>query len=125
MVGIPKNSYPSKFKKILLQKCKNWDLTENTFWSITLVVIKVQKRTVPHFEDNFLINDLFHSIKALRAKLKPLYLKMLVWVIMVHPLKGITQLWWPLTLKPFEVKEQTAPHSKTPICFSLEFGGKG
>ena len=54
---------------MLLQKRKNWDLTENTFWSITLVLHKVQKQTVPHFKDNFLINDLYFSIKGLRAKL--------------------------------------------------------
>ena len=40
------NSQPLK---ILLQKCKSWDLIENIFLCLSLVLIDLQRHTVPHF----------------------------------------------------------------------------
>ena len=60
------NSLPLK---ILLQKCKSWDLIENIFSCLSLVLIDLQKHTVPHFKDKFIINNSFYQIEAIRAKL--------------------------------------------------------
>ena len=51
LVTIPKSSNPQKFKDFLLQKCKNWDLTENAFWCVSSLLVKPQRHTVPHFKE--------------------------------------------------------------------------
>ena len=60
------NSQPLK---ILLQKCKSWDLIENIFLCLSLVLIDLQRHTVPHFKDKFIINNSFYQIEAIREKL--------------------------------------------------------
>ena len=60
------NSQPLK---ILLQKCKSWDLIEKIFLCLSLVLIDLQRHTVPHFKDKFIINNSFYQIEAIRLKL--------------------------------------------------------
>ena len=54
------NSQPLK---ILLQKCKSWDLIENIFLCLSLVLVDLHRSTVPHFKDNFAINFFFNVVK--------------------------------------------------------------
>ena len=72
-----------------LQICENHDLTENTFWPISLVIKDLQKRTITHFKGDFLINNFFACPKRVECVLEALQLKMLVQIILVHPLKYI------------------------------------
>ena len=55
--------------KILFQKCKSWDLTENTFLCGSSILIDLQRHTVPPFKDKFIINNSLYQIEAIRVKL--------------------------------------------------------
>ena len=81
-----KNSNPSELKKKLLQKCKYWDLTKNAFGCISLVLVGLQKPTVPHLKDKFIINNSFNELKAVRVNIKSPDLKISVQIIMHNPL---------------------------------------
>ena len=76
------NSQPLK---ILLQKCKSWDLIENIFLCLSLVLIDLQRHTVPHFKDKFIINNSFYQIEAIREKLLSLDLDMGVAILFFAP----------------------------------------
>ena len=72
--------------KILLQKCKSWDLIENTFLCLSLVLIDLRRHTVPHFKDKFIINNSCYYFEAVRVDIKSLDLKISVRIIMHQPL---------------------------------------
>ena len=76
------NSQPLK---ILLQKCKSWDLIENIFLCVSLVLIDLQRHTVPHFNDKFIINNSFYQIEAIRLKLQSPDLKIGLSILFVPP----------------------------------------
>ena len=78
------NSQPLK---ILLQKCKSWDLIENIFLCLSLVLIDLQRHTVPHFKDKFIINNSFYQIEAIREKLLSLDLDIGVAILFLAPYK--------------------------------------
>ena len=86
LVTICKNLNFSKFKKILLQNRKYWHLTENAFWCISSVVVVLQRPAVAHFKDEFIINNSYHEVEAVRANIKTPDTKISVWIIMIHPL---------------------------------------
>ena len=60
-----KNSQPFK---ILFQKCKSWDLTENTFLCVSSILIDLQRHTLPPFKDKFIIKNSLYQIEAIRVK---------------------------------------------------------
>ena len=60
-------------------------MTENTFCSISWLTDLLQKRNIPHFKGNFLINNFFACPKRAECVLEALQLKMLVQIIFSHP----------------------------------------
>ena len=48
-----------------LQNRENCILKENNFWSGAWVLFKLQRRTIPHFKDNFIIKNFFPYHEAL------------------------------------------------------------
>ena len=75
----------------MLQNRKYWHLTENAFSFISSIVVALQRHTVPHFKDEFMINNSFYYTEAVRANIKTQDIKMSVRIIMIHPLLGPNQ----------------------------------
>ena len=76
--------------KVLFQKCKKWDLTENLFLFVTSILIDLQGHTVSPFKDRLKINNLFYQIEAMRLKLQSLYLEIALSILFLTPCIYIT-----------------------------------
>ena len=66
---LAKNSVPP-FDEFFVQICKNYDLTENTFWSISQEIEELQKRIISHFKGNFIIKNFVTCSKHLQQKIE-------------------------------------------------------
>ena len=91
------NSQPLK---ILLQKCKSWDMTENTFLCVSSGLIAPQRHTVPLFKDEFMIKNSFYQIEAIRVKLLSLDLEI-----------GVAILFFPTCKLRISLNNHLAKHS--------------
>ena len=60
-----------------IQSHENWGMTNHTFWSIYLLLVDLNRITVPHFKEKFTIKTFFYCFKALRWKFWSLCVKIL------------------------------------------------
>ena len=77
---------------------------ENTFWSISLVLLDLQTCTVPHFKGNFIIKNFVTCYKTLQPKIELVHVKMPVYFFIYHPLASGTQCVHSLKLIDFCLK---------------------
>ena len=60
-----------------IQSHENWGMTNHTFWSIYLLLVDLNRITVPHFKEKFTLKTFFYCFKALRWKFWSLCVKIL------------------------------------------------